>query len=69
MSCTVSVSRKDIYTGSGEFDATVFEIQVEEGGEFVQDLQLEDASELITLRNALSDYISKNNLEPVDNEP
>lgn len=40
MSLTVSIARRDIYTADGRFDTSLYEIQTNSDGEFIQDLQL-----------------------------
>lgn len=67
MSLTISIGRRDEYTTDGRFDTSVYEIQANEDGEFIQDMQLSSAEELVILRNALTHYIESNNLTP--NEP
>ena len=47
MSLTVSIARRDIYTADGRFDTSLYEIQTNSDGEFIQDLQLESAAELV----------------------
>lgn len=66
MKAEISISRRDVYTTDGSFDTSLYEIQVESNGEYIQDLQLEGAAELLNLRNALSEYIERNNLIPTD---
>lgn len=63
MSCTVSIAKHDIFTTEGELESTLYGIQLEEDGEFVQDMQLQEFSELVVLRDALTTYINNNNLE------
>lgn len=62
MSTTIAISRLEVYTGDGIHDTTLFEVRVEEDQEFLQDIQLSSAKELITLRDALTSYINDNNL-------
>ena len=64
MSLEVSISRRDVYTADGTFDTSVYEIQANEDGEFIQDLQLETAAELVALRDALSHFIDNNISQP-----
>lgn len=66
---TVAISRFSEYGQDGQLDGTLVEIRVTENdGEFMQAITLDDVSELVTLRDALSAYINDNNLEPHDNE-
>lgn len=64
MSLEISISRRDVYTTAGAFDASLYEIQTNESGELIQVLQLESAEELLALRDALSEFIGRNNLTP-----
>lgn len=64
MSLTVSIARRDVYTSDGKFDTSLYEIQTDSDGEFIQDLQLESAAELVTLRDALSHFIDNNIPQP-----
>lgn len=64
MSLTVSISRRDVYTSDGKFDTSLYEIQTDSDGEFIQDLQLESAAELVALRDALSHFIDNNIPQP-----
>lgn len=66
MSLVISIGRRDVYSTDGRFDTSIYEIQAESDGEYIQDLQLEGAEELLTLRDALSEYIERNNLVPTD---
>lgn len=66
---TVSISRISEYSRGGQLDGTLVEVRVlASDGEFMQAITLDDVSELVTLRDALSAYIHDNNLEPHDNE-
>lgn len=64
MSLTVSIARRDVYTSDGKFDTSLYEIQADSDGEFIQDLQLETAAELVALRDALSHFIDNNISQP-----
>ena len=68
MSTSVSIARLDVYNLDGSHDATLYEVRVDEDGEFIQDLQLESAAELVTLRNTLNTYIAQNNLDQSEHE-
>lgn len=68
MSTSVSIARLDVYNPDGSYDATLYEVRVDEDGEFIQDLQLESAAELVTLRNTLNTYIAQNNLDQSEHE-
>lgn len=68
MSTSVSIARLDVYNTDGSHDATLYEVRVDEDGEFIQDLQLESAAELVTLRNTLNTYIAQNNLDQSEHE-
>lgn len=63
MSLEISIARRDIYSTAGEFDTTLYEIQANADGEFIQDMQLESVADLVNLRDCLSHYIETNNLE------
>lgn len=69
MSLEISIGRRDVYTTAGAFDTSLYEIQTNSGGEFIQDLQLESAEELLALRDALSEFISRNNLTTTQTNP
>ena len=62
MSAVISIARRDVFTVDGQIDTTLYEVQVEWDGAFIQDLQLESADELIALRDALSAFIAGNSL-------
>lgn len=62
MSLTVSIARRDVYTTAGTFDTSLYEIQADSDGEIIRDLELEGAEELLILRDALSEYIKRNNI-------
>lgn len=64
MSLTVSIARRDVYTSDGKFDTSVYEVQTNSDEEFIQDLQLETAAELVALRDALSHFIDNNIFNP-----
>lgn len=64
MSLTISIGRRDIYTTAGVLDTSLYEIQADSDGEIIQDLQLEGAEELLVLRDALAEYIERNNITP-----
>lgn len=65
----VAISRICEYGQGGQLDGTLVEIRVTESdGEFMQAITLDDASSLLTLRDALSAYIKDNDLEPHVNE-
>lgn len=66
MKAEISISRRDVYSSDGSFDFSLYEVQANIGNEYIQDIQLECAEDLITLRDALSDYIERNNLIPTD---
>lgn len=68
MSTSVSIARLDVYNPDGSHDATLYEVRVDEDGEFIQVLQLESAAELVTLRNTLNTYIAQNNLDQSEHE-
>lgn len=68
MSTTVSIARLDVFTVDGSHDTTLYEVRVDQDGEFLQDLQLETAEELVTLRDTLTAYINRNNLDPSRHE-
>lgn len=68
MSTSVSIARLDVYNADGSYDATLYEVRVDEDGQFIQDLQLESAAELVTLRNTLNTYIAQNNLDQSEHE-
>lgn len=68
MSTSVSIARLDVYTVDGAHDTTLYEVRVDQDGEFLQDLQLESAAELVTLRNTLNTYIAQNNLDQSEHE-
>lgn len=67
MSIEISVARRDVYTTDGSPDTTLYEIQAN-AGDFIQDMQFETAADLVTLRDALSHYINKNNLYPTQSD-
>lgn len=68
MSLTISIARRDIYTTAGVLDTSLYEIQAESDGEFIQDLQLDGVAELLLLRDALAEFIERNNItSPSDN--
>lgn len=66
MKAEISISRRDVYSSDGSFDSSLYEVQANIGNEYIQDIQLECAEDLLTLRDALSDYIERNNLIPTD---
>lgn len=66
MNTGISIGRRDIYTTDGRLDTTVYEIQSESDGEYIQDIQLECAEDLITLRDALTEFIERNNITSTD---
>lgn len=66
MRAEFSINRRDVYTSSGHFDTTLYEIQANIDKEYLQDIQLECAEDLITLRDALSEFIERNNITPTD---
>lgn len=63
MSLTVSIARRDVYTSDGKFDTSLYDIQTNSDGEFIQDLQLDTAAELVALRDALTHFIDNNILQ------
>lgn len=66
MRAEISINRRDVYSTDGSFDSSLYEVQANIGDEYIQDIQLECAEDLITLRDALSEYIERNNLIPTD---
>lgn len=66
MRARISISRRDVYTISGRFDTSLYEIQSNLDDELIQDMQLECVEDLIALRDALSEFIERNNLIPTD---
>lgn len=66
MRAEISISRRDAYSTDGGFDTSLYEVQANIGNEYIQDIQLECAEDLITLRDALTEYIERNNLTPTD---
>ncbi len=67
MSATVSIAQVDVYGIDGGYDTTVYEVRVDDGN-WEQDLRLESAAELVTLRNTLATYIHDNDLEQYAHE-
>lgn len=63
MRAEISINRRDVYSTDGSFDTSLYEIQANIGNEYIQDIQLEEAGDLITLRDALSEYIERNILK------
>lgn len=63
MSITISIARRDTYTYAGEYDTSLYEIQIDDNGQFVQDIQLETSDDLVRLRNIIDGYIKNNNLD------
>lgn len=64
MKAEISISRRDVYSSDGSFDSSLYEVQANIGNEYIQDIQLECAEDLITLRDALTEFIERNNLTP-----
>ena len=69
MRAEISIKRCDVYTDVGNFDTSLYEIQANLGNDYIQDLQLEHPEDLICLRDALSEYITRNNLTTTENTP
>lgn len=63
MRAEISINRRDVYSTDGNFDSSLYEVQANIGNEYIQDIQLEEAGDLITLRDALSEYIERNILK------
>lgn len=68
MSTIVSIAKLDVYTTDGSHDTTLYEVNIEEGDEYLQKLQLESTAALVSLRNTLSTYINENNLDSTHHE-
>lgn len=66
MRARISISRRDVYTPGGSYDTTLYEVQANLDDEYIQDIQLEHAEDLITLRDALTEYIERNNITTTD---
>ena len=64
MRADISINRRDVYSSDGSFDTTLYEISANIGNEYIQNIQLEHAEDLITLRDSLSEYIERNNITP-----
>lgn len=62
MKAEISINRRDVYAPDGSFDTTLYEVSANIGNEYIQDIQLEHAEDLITLRDALAEYIERNQL-------
>lgn len=62
MRAEFSINRRDVYTTGGSFDSSLYEVQANIDNEYIQDIQLECAEDLITLRDALTEYIERNNI-------
>lgn len=62
MRAEISINRRDVYTPGGSLDTSLYEVQANIDNEYIQDIQLECAEDLITLRDALSEYIERNNI-------
>lgn len=68
MRATFSISRRDIFTTSGELDTTLYELRAEIDETFSQDIQLEHIDDLVALRDAIDNYLQINNFKTIDNE-
>lgn len=66
MRAEISINRRDVYSTDGGLDTSLYEVQANIGNEYIQDIQLECAEDLITLRDALSEYIERNNITTTD---
>lgn len=66
MRAEISINRRDVYSTDGSFDSSLYEVQANIGDEYIQDIQLEHAEDLITLRDALAEYIDRNNIAATD---
>lgn len=66
MRAVISINRRDVYTPGGSYDTSLYEVQANLDDEYIQDIQLEHAEDLITLRDALTEYIERNNITPTD---
>lgn len=66
MRAEISINRRDVYSTAGSFDTSLYEVQANIGDEYIQDIQLEHAEDLITLRDALTEYIERNNITTTD---
>ncbi len=69
MNTTFSIASFDVYTSDGQFDSTLYEVRIIEDGEYSQDIQLESPAELIALRDAVSNFIDRNNITPTESNP
>lgn len=66
MRAVISINRRDVYTPGGSYDTSLYEVQANIGDEYIQDIQLECAEDLINLRDALAEYIERNNITTTD---
>lgn len=66
MRAEISISRRYVYAPDGGFDTTLYEVSANIGNEYIQDIQLEHAEDLIILRDALAEYIERNNITTTD---
>lgn len=66
MRAVISINRRDVYTPGGSYDTSLYEVQANIGDEYIQDIQLEHAEDLISLRDALAEYIERNNITTTD---
>ena len=66
MRAVISINRRDVFSTDGSLDSSLYEIQANIGDEYIQDIQLECAEDLITLRDALAEYIERNNITTTD---
>lgn len=62
MRAEIAINRRDVYSTDGSFDYSLYEVQANIGDEYIQDIQLECAEDLITLRDAITEYIERNNI-------
>lgn len=69
MRAEISITRRDVYTVSGSLDVSLYEVRANLNDEYIQDLRLDRADDLISLRDALSEYIERNNLTPTETNP
>lgn len=67
MRATVSISRRDIFTTSGELDTTIYEIMAETDVSLSR-IEIENIDDLVTIREAIDNYLQINNFKTIDNE-
>ena len=68
MSMDISISLRTVYETDGSFGDTFYEVEATED-EFIQNLQISRAADLVVLRDALSDFIDRNGLQPLTPNP